>query len=105
MDILNTDNITNVSVRKFLEDKLFPNLRMGLQELVDLIHDNGELEKYWSEVEKVMWLVICFRKMKRLGKQLGGWRRRGGSWRWGLIMRSQMVLQMDPWICKFMCQN
>mmetsp|Transcript_27932 Transcript_27932/g.24706 ORF Transcript_27932/g.24706 Transcript_27932/m.24706 type:complete len:178 (+) Transcript_27932:11-544(+) len=52
MDILNTDNITNVTVRKFLEDKLFPNLRVGLQELVDMIHDNGELDIYWEEVEK-----------------------------------------------------
>ena len=53
MDILNTENITNVTVRKFLEDKLFPNLRIGLQELVDMIHDNGELDLYWKEVEKV----------------------------------------------------
>lgn len=52
MEILNTENITNVSVRNFLENKLFPNLRLGLQELVDIIHENGELEKYWSEVEK-----------------------------------------------------
>ena len=55
MDILNTENITNVSVRRYLESKLFPNLRLGLQDLVDLIHENGELEKYWSEVEKVRY--------------------------------------------------
>lgn len=53
MDILNTENITNVSVRRFLENKLFPDLRLGLQELVEMIHENGELDKYWSEVEKV----------------------------------------------------
>ena len=58
MDILNTENITNVSVRKFLESKLFPNLRMGLQELVDVIHENGELDKYWTEVEKVSLVFI-----------------------------------------------
>ena len=52
MDILNTENITNVSVRNFLENKLFPDLRVSLKELVDIIHENGELEKYWSEVEK-----------------------------------------------------
>ena len=57
MDILNTQNITNVSVRKFLEEKLFPNLRVGLQELVDMIHDNGELGMYWEEVEKVPILI------------------------------------------------
>ena len=58
MDMLNTENITNVSVRKFLESKLFPNLRMGLQELVDVIHENGELDKYWTEVEKVSLVFI-----------------------------------------------
>ena len=58
MDMLNTENITNVSVRKFLESKLFPNLRMGLQELVDAIHENGELDKYWTEVEKVSLVFI-----------------------------------------------
>ena len=56
--MLNTENITNVSVRKFLESKLFPNLRMGLQELVDVIHENGELDKYWTEVEKVSLVFI-----------------------------------------------
>ncbi|CAI2381368.1 unnamed protein product [Moneuplotes crassus] len=52
MEILNTENITNLTVRNFLEEKLFPNLRKSLQELVNAIHDNGDLDMYWEQVEK-----------------------------------------------------
>ena len=52
MNIFGLDRITNANVRSFLEGNLFPNLREGLKRLVDEIHDNGELEKYWAEAEK-----------------------------------------------------
>ena len=46
------DAITNQNARAFLEQNLFPDLRTALHVLVEAIHDNGELKKYWSEVEK-----------------------------------------------------
>ena len=52
MNIFGPDRITNANVRSFLEGNLFPDLREGLKQLVDEIHDNGELDKYWAEAEK-----------------------------------------------------
>lgn len=52
MNIFGLDRITNANVRSFLEGNLFPDLREGLKRLVDEIHENGELDKYWAEAEK-----------------------------------------------------
>ena len=68
------EKITNLNVRNYLESNLFPDLRTALQkvspddsQLVDEIHANGQLEKYWQEAEKKN--EVARRAARRLEKE------------------------------------
>ena len=47
-----SSKITNQNAEAYLESALFPEVRQALKRLLDYINDSGELEKYWSIVEK-----------------------------------------------------
>lgn len=44
--------ITNQTARPYLEDNLFPEVRVALRQLLEHIQSSGELNRYWSAVDK-----------------------------------------------------
>ena len=50
--ITSKGGIRNKKVVKYLQKKAYPQLKQALLEFITIIHENGELEKHWSKVEK-----------------------------------------------------
>jgi hypothetical protein len=44
--------ITNQTARPYLEENLFPEVRVALKQLLEHIQSSGELNRYWSAVDK-----------------------------------------------------
>jgi len=44
--------LTQQNMRPYLEAKLFPDLRQGIQELLKTVMDNKELDRHWHTMER-----------------------------------------------------
>eukprot|EP00347_Sterkiella_histriomuscorum_P014712 403359840 len=61
--------IRNKKVVALLEKQVYPDVRQALSQFISLIHQNGELETYWSQIEKknssARRAAVKLEKMKR----------------------------------------
>ena len=63
--------IKNRKIVQYLENFVYPEVKLALGEFIHTIHDNGDLERYWNTIEKKCYSARkAVARLEKLKKKL-----------------------------------